>query len=608
MSAIDDEAAVIDESGGTSASSSTEDAEASRRGDTAETAPPRWAGLVRLKSLWIQAGVLLIVLLALVPLLDNGHIAVPDEGVYLAQAENLSNGSWSRERPAVDVDPEGYFTAVTDNGVVGDRVIAYYKHALYPLALTPAYALAGTTGALTLSVFGTWGAALTAAFLARRLRPGYGPWVLWLVGLGSPLLFDAYISVAHSVAAAFAGLTLLGLSRAVDDRRAVHLVYALPAVALVVALRGEGLILAAATGGVIGLVAIGWPPLRRIDWQAGVIGASVLVVAGVTHLADRTVARAIAGPGATGSDLARLGNESVSPIDGAWASLLRPFTGSWVNAEVWVPLVVLGIVLAALALRLMPRRILAPLALLIGGTAASVGIWFSAPGLVTGLVAAFPLLPAGLLWVRASDLRAPLVARLLAVSVVTAAVVIAANYAVGGAVEWGGRFFHGLIPLLSPLVVLGLDHARRKLSTIEARIALACLIAMTASLSVLSLRVVHDLRSGFAASVTSSVDFAKRHDTDLIVLSKMYADGSGRRFWNVDGHDVLTSYDLRLLHYVLRGADNAGLDTMAVLTDINPMVFALTLQGALDELGWQVGDAEPTSDRSGVLLILEAKD
>ncbi len=212
----------------------------------------------------------------------------------------------------------------------------------------------------------------------------------------------------------------------------------------------------------------------------------MLVVAGATHVADRSAARAIAGSGATGSDLARLGSDNVSPLDGAWASLLRPFTGSWVNAEVWVPLVALGIILSALVLRLMPRRTLAPMALLIGGAAASVGIWFSAPGLVTGLLAAFPLLLAGLIWIRASDLRVPLVTRLLAVSVVMAGVVVAANYAVGGAVEWGGRFFHGLIPLLAPLVVLGLDHARRQLSATEARIALACLVVMTASLSVLS--------------------------------------------------------------------------------------------------------------------------
>ncbi len=38
------------------------------------------------------------------------------------------------------------------------------------------------------------------------------------------------------------------------------------------------------------------------------------------------------------------------------------------------------------------------------------------------------------------------------------------------------------------------------------------------------------------------------------------------------------------------------------------MVFTLTLEGALNDIGWQVGAAEPTSDRAGVLLILEAKD
>ncbi|MBS1838399.1 MAG: hypothetical protein JST64_11975, partial [Actinobacteria bacterium] len=51
-----------------------------------------------LRTLWLHAAGLAVVLLVVVPIVSNGHILMSDEGVYLSQARELSHGSWSAQR------------------------------------------------------------------------------------------------------------------------------------------------------------------------------------------------------------------------------------------------------------------------------------------------------------------------------------------------------------------------------------------------------------------------------------------------------------------------------------------------------------------------------
>lgn len=564
-----------------------------------------------LRGLWLHALALAVVLVALVPIVTNGHGLMSDEGVYLAQARELSHGSWSAERTHRDIDPGGAFTPVTDGGVVGDRVVHYVKHPAFPLVLTPAYRLAGTTGAVLVSVFGAWCAALVAAFIARRIRPEHGPWALWLAGIGSPLLFDAYIVVAHTLAAACAGLAFLGVSRALDGRDWRHLLYALPAVGGVVLMRSEGLIFAAALGATAALMSLGWPPSRTVRWRATAVGAGVLVVGGVSYLAEKAAVGAIMGSEVSRSPLSSLNSASMDPLSGAWASLLRPFYGGWESVTLLLPLVVLGVWVAAVALRILPARPLLPLVALLAAAFAALGLWFWPPGLVTGLLATSPLIVPGLIWLRRRDVARPLVARGLVVVGGSAVGVLLVNYRVGGAAEWGGRFFHLMLPLLVPIVVLGVDNARQVLSRRQSWVAGACVIAITASIAgcvvttlVEMRRVVADFVDGTVAAVHAFEKDEPSGDRLVVAPVMLQNDGVDRYFWDQDVV-LLASTPIRGLGILLDSMEAAGRDRLVITTNVDPMRLSVLLTPRLRDRGWHVADAASTPGGAGAVYLLE---
>src|SRR5690606_4343285 len=129
-----------------------------------------------------------------------------------------------------------------------------------------------------------------------------------------------------------------------------------------------------------------------------------------------------------------------------------------------------GAVLALLTARVLGRRLaLLPVALSVLSAGVAVAAHFGDTYLVSGLLGAFPVLAAVVL-LKAEDLRTPLVAALLGTSVLTAVGITLTLYEGGGASEWGGRFYHLLLPLLCPVVVLALDRTRAHLPLAESRV------------------------------------------------------------------------------------------------------------------------------------------
>lgn len=569
--------------------------------------PPRPVTSVRF--LWINAGVLLVLLFALLAVLRPSYIAVPDEGLYLAQADALVHGSWSIPLEAPEIDPDGLLDQLSPQAVLDGRVIPYARHATYPLLLAPAYWVAGQLGTLLVSVLGTWGAALSAAFIARRVSAKYGPWALWMVGIASPLVFYAFITMAHSLTAAAAGFAFLGVTRAVDDRRPVHLVYGLPCVAAGVMLRSEGMVFALAFA--VALAAGAVVHRRSIReasrWLVPALG--VAIVGTAAYLFDMQIDEVLTGQGGYGLNAARIvTRSSAGPVAGTWASLLRPFHSTWADAGVSVPLGAAAIILGALSLRLVPSRPLLPLALSVGAALAGIGVLVNPPGLVTGLFAAFPVMVAGLIWIGRSQLQNPLVLRGILTASLSSVALIATLYEVGGASEWGGRFFSILLPMLVPIAVLGLDRARGHLSPQEARIALGCLAVFTTAMSVSAIRSQVENRAANRDIVESSVEFtleSSEPDDPLLVVAKLYADGSARAFWDSrDSVEVVTAYNLEVLPTVLELARDAGHDQVAVQTNIAGPLFGTTIARALDDLGWEVLDSAQTPDGNAVMILV----
>ena len=152
------------------------------------------------------------------------------------------------------------------------------------------------------------------------------------------------------------------------------------------------------------------------------------------------------------------------------------------------------VIAGAATLRFLPARRPLAVGLLVGGALLAVVRQFAATELISGLVPAFPILVAGLVFLRRDDLRRPVVRLCLGVSAISALGIWATSYTVGGGVEWGGRFYHLLHPLVVPIVVLGLDRARRGLPAGPRHIAVVSVLVVTASLSLLSLRAMHDMR------------------------------------------------------------------------------------------------------------------
>lgn len=566
---------------------------------------------VSLRRFWLQALGLAVLLVAVVPIATDGHILMSDEGVYLAQARELSHGSWSAERTNLDIDRAGALTPVTDGGAVADRVVRYAKHPLFPLVLTPAYRVAGPTGPLLVSVFGAWSAAVVAAFIARLLKQECAPWVLWLAGIGSPLFFDAYIVVAHTLAAACAGLAFLGVSRALDGSRPRHLLYALPAVAAVVALRSEGLIFAAILGAVVVVMSLGWPPFRKVSWSTTAVGAGVLAVGGLTYLAEKVAVSRIIDSDLTPSPLSSLNSAAMDPLSGAWASLLRPFYGGWESATLILPLVVLGVWLAAIALRILPTRPLLSLVAISAAAIASIGLWFWPPGLVTGLLVTSPLILPGLIWLTLADLGRPVVTRALFVVGATAVGVVLLNYRVGGAAEWGGRFFHLLLPILLPVALLGLDNARRVLTRQQLWVAIVAATAVTVSIagSVVTTQIdmrenVADFVEGTVAAVHTFEQSEPDEDRLLVVPVMLHNDGVDRYFWNTD-LDMLASTPIRGLGVLLDSMEAAGRDRFVITTTVDPARLTVLLTPRLRDRGWRVAGAMPTPEGMGAVYLLE---
>lgn len=562
-----------------------------------------------LRSLWFHAALLAILLAAVAPLASNGHLVMPDEGVYLAQARQLSEGSWAEDRQSLDIDPDGDLVPYTDGGTVGEQVVRYHKHPLFPVLLTPAFKLAGMEGALAVSMIGTWCAALVAAFIARGIRPRYGVWALWFVGLASPLFFDAYIVVAHAPAAALAGLSFLGVSRALRSGTARHLAYGLPAMAGLVLLRSEGLLFAVALAGSVGVMALGWPPLESVRWRRIGVAVSIGMVAVVSFLTEKWWATQIVGTRVSNSPAAQLSREAINPLSGAWASLLRPFYGGWEFATLMMPLLVLGVWLAGISLRVLPRRPLLPLVALTGATVAAVGLWVDPPWLVTGLLAVCPFIVPGLVWLGRKELRNTTIALGLVTMAITSVGIIVVNYRVGGSTEWGGRFFHILLPILIPVVLVGLDNARRALSPGQARFAVGCFVVISLCTAGAAVDAQRDLRASIADMVggtVAAVEAAREagYDDVLVVPVMRSGDGSDRYFWDQD-IEVLTTIPIANFDKLLQLADQVGRERLIMVSNIDPLQIQLLIGDEVQRSGWKVVDASNTPGGAAVLIIME---
>ena len=558
------------------------------------------------RQLALHGVALAALLLVLLPFFDDGYIASPDEGIYSAQAVNLSNGAWSSPRPAPAVDPTGAADGLTGATVEGRFHIPYARHPLYPRALGAAYSVAGTTGLVLVSVAGTWLAAAACALLAGRLDERLAIPALWLAGLGSPLLFDAYWVVGHAAAAGFSGLLLLALAWVIDDRRWWALTVAMPAALVLSMLRTEGTLVVAVVGGVIGLSALRLRPRFSLDWGSALVGAGVLATGGAGFLLDRWWYRSIVESASAGT--AAIDRRS-NLFTAAWNDLVRPWTGALATPSTAMVVILLAVPLAAIALRLMPTRPLLPVAAI--GVAALAAVARHAEGLalISGLTPAFPLLLAGLILLPGRTLRSSPSVRLAAISVLGVILIAATSYGEGGVAQWGGRFYHLLLPAMIPLCLVGLQRSRDLLPRAGFVVAAASALVLTGSLSALALRTNAESRSLSRNAVETTMLVAARTQGDrkpLIVSSPLEVSGFSRTFWREIsvGTDVLTTRGLGGLPRLLEAAHAGGYEEVVVITNATKEHLETLAGRTLAELEWQTLESTRSDDDRFLVLRL----
>ncbi len=500
--------------------------EGAERG-AAEGAPARR----RARSLRAHVAALGVVLVALMPLVGTGASFSADEGAAIIQAQSLSRGDgWIVEHPVPPVGESvrSYPLELSEEGTKG--VAPFAKHPLYAVLLAAADRVGGVTGMVLLSVLGTLVAAALAALIAGRLAPGVAKPTLWVVGVASPLLFDGYLVIAHSLAAASVAAAVLVALVAWERRSAPFAALVAPLMATAVMLRSEAVLFALALAAVLVGAALlelvtdrGGGTRSTVTSSAGAAGAGVAGVAGVAGGAGAAAAVA-AGVGALGARMlekswaaAIVGPPAMSTVrpraadpSGFLDGRLNAFAITWLRPshngppalDAALVVMLVGVALGVFIARRRPSdQAGLKFAAVLTIAAALVGFLIGPGNLVPGLLVAFPIGFAGLLALDRIALRTTPARILLGAFALFALAVLATQYAAGGTAEWGGRYFAIGLPALAPVVVLALRrHAHH-------RVAAGALIAATAFMSVMS---VASIRSShlFTDELISAVDRA----------------------------------------------------------------------------------------------------
>lgn len=455
--------------------------------------------LRRAWSLPVRAhvGALALVLLALVPLVGTTASFSTDEGAAIIEAQSLARGhGWVVPHPFPAVDPDGrhFPLELSEHGRNG--FVAFGKHPLYAVILAGVDRVGGVTAMVLLSLAGTVAAAALSAALARRIDPALARPALWVVGLASPLLFDGFLVMAHTMGAALATAAVLVAVVAVERHSRALATATAPLVAGAVLLRNEAVFLALGLAMVAGAIALRRPLERAAAAVVGLgalgggLGAHVLETWWLARLIGNGTASIGSAPAAGDP-----GGYLRGRVHGFSRTVLTPTYGGNPLVAILLVTMVAGVVISAVTVRNHPDRG-GPIVAggLIAAAAAVVAVLMGPRAVVPGLLVAFPLVGAGLVLVRRVDVCS-LAARIpAAVFAMFALCVVMGQYAVGGATEWGGRFFALGLPSLVPVLLLAMKDRG---ATLDARVGRAAVVALSvcslamATLSITSIRSQH---------------------------------------------------------------------------------------------------------------------
>jgi hypothetical protein len=428
---------------------------------------------------------LALALLTLFPLLGGDGLFSADEGAAAAQTRLLSRSEgWAAHHPVPALDPEGeafpleYATPVP--GTSGAAPFA--KHPAYPVLLTVLDRGFGLGGMVLASVVGTVAAAAVAGLLARRVVPELAALAVWATGLATPLFFDSWLVIAHTLGAALVGAAVLSVVRAHEGRGGPALLAVAAASTGAVLVRNEAVLFAVALA-----LAAAWVGVRARSRPVVVAGLAALAGAALGYVVDGLLSAAVAGDAEAGF-AAGVGHGGFvsGRLAEAVVTLLLPSYGRLGLPDALLVLTAGALVGAVVIARRRPEdvdgiRLFAGIAVV-----AAVARAVVAPEVVPGLLVAAPVLTAGLAALSRRTFTA-LAARLAGLTVVLfVGAVLATQYASGGSGEWGGRYFALALPVAVPVVLLGLRQVAEGLAPVARRTLGGALVVVALASAVLA--------------------------------------------------------------------------------------------------------------------------
>lgn len=419
----------------------------------------------------------------------------PDEGIYASQVDRLVDGSWYVDLPSVELNPDGdldgYGGARTSDGYVH-----YARHPLYPvLAAVPAHLMGALPALLALSIAGAIASAAAAWRLAEAL--GASARLSFLIAATSPLAVSAVIGWSHTLGAAASAWAMVWLLRArARSRHIAAWAGVASCLAFAVLVRSEALLFSGAV--VLVLVIEGlMSRTRRHVVSALLIG---VVIAG-TVAAERLWIRSIVGTAvAIEARGAGVANPDLGFLGQRWNGFAHAVLGgSHYDADLELVAWIAATTVAAGAIGIAWRK-----GASVGAASVAAGTALLAARVlvdpvdpIPGLLIAWPAAAVFIL-VRRTSASGWIV---VATGATFFVAVVATQYADGGALQWGGRFFIAVIPLLAPLLATVAEQRSLRLALVGS----AAVVALVGAFSVGRTRAEHD----------RAVDAIRRHDVEL---------------------------------------------------------------------------------------------
>jgi hypothetical protein len=511
------------------------EAAAASTGHTA--APPEWRRRVgrvldpvaATKRSWALHLLLLAAILGgLLAFVGNGQVMDADEGAAMAQAQILNHtGHWAL--PATSqLDPTGRWFPIHLSGRIGHLEYVFTRPPIYPAVLAPLDRWGGLTLILLVHLAALLVAAWGVGLLVERVRPGRGIQALWFTAVLSPLLFDGFWVIAHSIAAAGAMWAAYSVVRVVLDRRWRWLPIGAVGLAIAVTFRNEALIFCVALA--VGTVALGARDRARtaLPLAAGTVAIGLAGYKGMT-----LYARAVQGGSSSAAYKPTLGGGLITGrISGFEHSILSAGSGGQLGITLVIAVAALLIAaMVAVRFELAADRVVRELA--IGAAALAIVRAVALPiDLVTGMLMAGPALVAAFL-LPTEARRDPVVRFASIVAALTFLGVMATESQAGGSGEWGGRYFHVALPLVCALAVVAFDGILARRGQIG-RTVVGAAVVVCLALSVLALREAATARQTTQTLTetawTTALSTRTAHDPGGPVIVSSWVAG-GRFSW-----------------------------------------------------------------------------